>query len=594
MLWTLSDSSGLVRFDVATDAGFANIVASQSVVASNPLLPVKWRSSGLSAGREYHYRATAPGALGEVATGRFRTAAPSGANNSLRFGVTGDWRGELSSYPGLKNAPAANLDFFVKLGDTIYADFPSPDLNQPQAVSLDEFRIKHREVYSTRNGHNAWKSLQQSTAIFSTIDDHEVTNDFAGGAPLGSDSRFFVDATGAESFLNQTPLYRRGLQAFGEYNAIEQRSYKTPGNDLFQDAPDLYRYQTFGKAAAMFLVDGRSFRDDQLPNPNLGSPLSVGSFLANSLLDGTRSLLGDVQLARLQNDLISAQAEGVIWKFVMVPEPIQNLGPAIAADRYEGYAFERAKLLQFIQQQGIDNVVFVSADIHGTVVNNLTYQDPADPRGIFAPQRSVNAFEITTGSLAFAEPFGPTVISLAESLGLLGVAQIPPPFNTMGFPSYRAFYDFLGTMGQQAIQEAILKQLINAQLSQVPSPYDPVGLTDNLPASSRFMASLRPQLLAGAWTATNSFGWTEFSIDGRTHDLLVTTYGVMPYTPAQIAANPSLYDTLSPTVVSQFRVSSVPEPSSWALLLLGVAPLGTRWVRAGKGPRSVRNWSHMN
>ena len=569
VLWTLSDGLGSVRFGVATDSAFSNIVATQTIAATNLLVPVKWQTTGLSAGRQYHFRATAPGVSGEVAAGSFRTLAPVGTNNGLRFGVTGDWRGELSSYPGLKNAPARNLDFLVKLGDTIYADYPSPDLNLAQAVTLEEFRIKHREVYSGRGGLNAWRDLQQSTAIFATIDDHEVTNDFAGGAPFGSDPRFGVDASGSEVLLNQTPLYQRGLQAFGEYNAVQELAYNAPSNPLFDGVPDLYRTRTMGKAAAMFLLDGRSFRNEQLPDPNLASPFSVGSFLSNSLLDGARSLLGDIQLARLQNDLLAAQNNGTIWKFVFVPEPIQNLGPAIASDRYEGYAFERSQLLKFINQNGIENVVFISADIHGTVVNNLTYQDPTSPLGIFAPQIATGAWEITTGSLAFAEPFGPTVISLAETLGLLGPAQIPPPFNGMGFPSYRAFYDFLGKIGQSALQEAILQGLINAQLNGVPSAYDPVGLTNNLAVASGRIAKLRPQLLAGTWSATNSFGWTEFEIDARTHDLLVTTYGVDAYTAAQLAVDPSLLNSLNPVVVSQFRVSTVPEPSTGVLLSVG-------------------------
>jgi len=62
--------------------------------------------------------------------------------------------------------------------------------------------------------------------------------------------------------------------------------------------------------------------------------------------------------------LLAAQADNVVWKFIAIPEPIQNLGILIASDRYEGYAAERSELLRFIDENNIKNVVFISADIH--------------------------------------------------------------------------------------------------------------------------------------------------------------------------------------------------------------------------------------
>ena len=38
---------------------------------------------------------------------------------------------------------------------------------------------------------------------------------------------------------------------------------------------------------------------------------------------------------------------------------------AAATDRWQGYAAERLALLQFIVEQGIENVVFITEDIHG-------------------------------------------------------------------------------------------------------------------------------------------------------------------------------------------------------------------------------------
>ena len=95
-----------------------------------------------------------------------RTPGEPGTFRGLRFGVSGDWRGELSPYPALQNAAERDLDFFVELGDTIYADYPSPAVPADQARTLAEFRAKHSEVYSARFGLNAWAELRSSTPVW--------------------------------------------------------------------------------------------------------------------------------------------------------------------------------------------------------------------------------------------------------------------------------------------------------------------------------------------------------------------------------------------------------------------------------------------
>ena len=120
---------------------------------------------------------------------------------------------------------------------------------------------------------------------------------------------------------------------------------------------------------------------------------------------------------------MAAQKNNVTWKFVVLPEPIQNLGILGAGDRYEGYASERSELLGFIDEQAIKNVVFIAADIHGTVINDLSYQHRDDVLKVLAtvgnplaaPQRTTSAFEITTGSVAFDPAFGDAVPGCSPS-----------------------------------------------------------------------------------------------------------------------------------------------------------------------------------
>jgi phosphodiesterase/alkaline phosphatase D-like protein len=537
VLWTRVSSAGDVRFEIASSPLFLSPVREQIVAAGDPRIPVKAEFNGLRPGTRYFYRVTDAGGRGLA--GSFRTAPRRGREGlrGLRFGVSGDGRGELAPFPSIANAPARNLDFFVALGDTIYADFPSPAVPLPQAATLEEFRAKHDEVYSAHLGLNAWVDLRGSTSVFAMIDDHEVTNDFAGGAPAASDPRF-QEAAG---LVNETRLYRNGLQAFMEFNPIRELVYDTPETPLTDAKPYLYRSQAYGDLAALILLDARSFRDQELP-PVL-DPLDAGlirAFLALSFdldpLTGQplpgRTLLGPPQIDRLKQDLLQAQRTGITWKFVCVPEPIQNLGPVQASDRFEGYAAERSDLLAFIDRNGIENVVFVSADIHGTIVNNLTYQMGPDQ-----PQIRMDAFEITTGPVAFDAPFGPTVLDAAAEFEVSpGVTFLDALLRALGLPSREAF-DAL----PRRLRDAVIEQVINVQL--VLLGYDRIGLE---------RSPLRARLLKGLYVSVFTFGWTEFYIAPLTHNLWVTTYGIDPYTEEDVG--PSLLER-RPEVVSRFVVS---------------------------------------
>ncbi|MFO0856282.1 MAG: alkaline phosphatase D family protein [Phycisphaerales bacterium] len=538
LLWAHSTSVGNLSFQVATDPGFANIIGTQGVSVSDPTAPVKAGFSGLSPATRYYYRAV--DASGAISSGTFKTAAPANQYSGFRLGVSGDWRGELAPYPSLRNAATANLDLWMSLGDTIYADVASPAVPGGQAHTLSEYRAKHNETLSERFGLNVHRAIRQSTTVMATIDDHEVTNDFAGGAAISTDPRF---GPASPNLINTSDLYNNGLQAFHEYHPIEQRTYSGTGDARVDGRPDLYRTQKFGKDAAVFSLDARSFRDQELPGvANPADPLQVLNFIGASFTPG-RTMLGNPQLDRLKGDLLNAQQSGTTWKFVMMPEPIQNLGALAASDRYEGYAAERADLLRYIHDNNIQNVAFISADIHGTLVNNVTYSD-----GPFQPQIDSGAFEITTGSGAYFAPFGPTVAGLAAQLNLPGSL---PLTTYLSLPA--------------ANQEAYIQGLINAQLGGL--GYDTLGLTGS---------NIQAQLLQGTWTATNSYGWTQFDIDPITQQLRVTTYGIPYYNEAALLANPTLIANLQPQIVQEFVVNPIPNAGVLGTLVLGGLVMGRR------------------
>ncbi|MCZ2094785.1 MAG: alkaline phosphatase D family protein [Anaerolineae bacterium] len=372
VLWARTIAGSTVTFTYSTDPNFESSAGTVTGETTGAMIPVKVEIGGLQPGTTYYYRAT--DASGATVAGRFRTLAAPGIKQGLRFGVSGDWRGELRPYVSLSNIAGRDLDFFLEHGDTIYGDVPSLDLDHI-AESLADFRIKHNEVYSERYGRNVWADIRAAMPVYAVIDDHEVRNDFAGGAAPSSDGRFDQGA----AYINQTDLYRNGLQAFQEYNPMRHEIYEGTGDPRVDGRPKLYRCRTFGSTAAMFILDSRSFRDEEMPQiPPLQAinPFAVVRSLVTMFTPG-RTMLGKPQLDEFKRDLMAAHEAGITWKFVMIPEPVQHMGWFGGVDRWEGYAPERTEVLRFIEDNGIRNVVFVSADVHTTFINNLTYQTEA-------------------------------------------------------------------------------------------------------------------------------------------------------------------------------------------------------------------------
>ncbi|MBE9212788.1 phytase [Plectonema cf. radiosum LEGE 06105] len=541
VLWARSTFKGEITFEYSTDESFNSVIGTVTQNVENINVPVKVEIEGLTPGTQYYYRVT--DAAGASGIGKLKTSAQTGDYQGFRFGATGDWQ-QAPPYPSLKNADDRDLELFIKLGDTIYADLETPALpGVSQARSLSDFRTKQAEVLTTRFNLNTVPELYASTSILATIDDHEIVDNFAGGAAPGdspdapdigsSTEPLFTDDV---EFVNDTQVYEDALQAYQEYHPLQNNFYGETGDNRTANERKLYRYNTYGSDAAVIMLDSRSFRDDQINPVNLTNPQDAARFLAEAS-DPTRTLLGRQQVADLKADLLDAEQKGITWKFITIPEPIQNFGLLNAEDRFEGYAAERTEILKFIDDNDIDNVVFMAGDFHGTIVNNLTYQTAPGTEQI-----ATNAFEIVTGPAAFNDGlFGPTVANIATAAGLITQEQ-------------RAFYDGLpvATDADNELNDKddFIKQLLVQQTT--PLGYDPVGLNNNL---SQAENSIDAQLLQGDYVSTHKFGWTEFDIDQETQALTVTTYGIEPYSEAELLANPQSITGREPQIVSQFVVN---------------------------------------
>ena len=309
LIWLRPTGRSRVQVEYGLDAGLAGALTTAAVEATAETnYTATVNLVGLEPGRQYFYRGvrlpTEPGlepVRGPI--GRFRT--PPEAAREFRFAWSGDIEAGHQPFTLLDAVVRRNPDFFVLLGDTIYADVPKARAD----LSLGGYRWKHRENRADPH----LQRLLASTAVVAIWDDHEVENDFDG----------------------THPGIPEGRRAFREYWPVRTHS---------ADPSILYRRLAWGPGADFFVLDCRQYR----------SPKEQG--------DGfDKTMLGRAQKEWLEQQLRASRAS---FKFVVSSVPfLGSWGP----DKWSGYATERAELQRFIATERIGGVVFLSADIHAAM-----------------------------------------------------------------------------------------------------------------------------------------------------------------------------------------------------------------------------------
>lgn len=391
-----------------------------ATVASNDYT-AKIVVSNLTAGTRYYYKfvnATNPANASIVGT--FKTAPSANAAAAVHFGFSGDADGLIRPYDLATVFPSVNFDFFIWDGDTIYetgsagsaavtvsGQQPAPtSVGATRAQLFNEYSRKYREQFVAVNV-NGQKCLQPFFAAqgnYTLLDNHELGNRqyINGGAPAGGPvgdmaSGAGVDARVTTFDVNNGPDYMNKAEGFQilqkvylNYQPVKDRgTINTAGAEPRVDGtPLLYYSQRWGKNAIFVNVDDRSYRDIRIKTA--ANADDTGSRADNP----GRKMIGTTQLAWLEQTLLSAENAGVLWKFVVVSDPIDQIGPIggtlnnvtnggntgyapVASDGGKswigGYRAERNALLKFIADNHIYNVVFMATDDHQNRVNELTY-----------------------------------------------------------------------------------------------------------------------------------------------------------------------------------------------------------------------------
>lgn len=352
ILWTRVDQPARLLAHVALDPDFQQTVQVLPVQAVPETdFTVKVDAHNLQPATRYYYRFVHVSSDAEVLQpevsprGTFRTALPPHLSVGVRFVYSGDSEAAFQPFKVLGAARQEDPDFFVYLGDTIYADRDSSAGNVrkvPPAASLPVYRGKYRE----NRGDVFLQDLLAATSVYAVWDDHEVLNDYAGQT---------VDPL----------LLAHGVQAFFEYMPVRPHP---------SDPTRLFRRFRWGKDVELFILDERQYRSaerfclTQAGRLALLPAWQTPRCFLTELAAPRRTILGSRQQRWLARQLLASDAT---FKFILNEVPISRLS-VLPYDRWDGYPAAREELLTFIHRLNIRNVIFLTTDYHLSLIMDVT------------------------------------------------------------------------------------------------------------------------------------------------------------------------------------------------------------------------------
>jgi alkaline phosphatase D len=247
----------------------------------------------------YYYRGAVDGKQpGPI--GHFVTAPAPDEAADVRFAFSGDSRQSYQPFLIMDSIREMGPDFFLHLGDTIYAD------RGGIAKRLPQFWAK----YAANRNDLPTQRLFSEASVYVLWDDHEV----------------------ADNYDPDDPLAPIGRKAFFDYWPV-RRSEGDPHR--------IYRSFRWGKAAELFILDTRQYRD---------------------YTEGT--ILGRKQKQWFLESLSASKA----W-FKMIATSVPFSSPN--SDKWGGFPRERDQILRVIREQQISGVIFLTADVHYAAVSRI-------------------------------------------------------------------------------------------------------------------------------------------------------------------------------------------------------------------------------
>lgn len=105
--------------------------------------------------------------------------------------------------------------------------------------------------------------------------------------------------------------------------------------------------------------------------------------------DTNKTMLGKNQLQWLFDQLIQAKKDSVDWIFItqqVMFAPLMIGNKVLNDDQWDGYQYERQKIIDFIVKNNFDNIVIISGDIHTSWANEIYSNTKHKKQGITIPE----------------------------------------------------------------------------------------------------------------------------------------------------------------------------------------------------------------
>lgn len=312
---------------------------------------------GLQPNTQYRYSAWCLGNpnRGPV-TGSFRTAPTATDRVAVRFAWAGDVGGQnvcrdsSQGYIGFRAVRAHQPDFFIALGDMMYADdaclsagrYGNAQVPGPPTPALDVEGFRSHWRYARADA--ATQQLYASTSMYPVWDDHEIVNDAGPHHDHAPNQR-------------TVRLLAPAREAFFDYHPLTASPNET--------AP-MYRSVRWGRHLELFLLDTRSYRDSNRSRDKAG-----------------KSMLGAAQRNWLRAALQNSDAT---WKIIVSSVPISvPTGTPDARDGWAGeggatgFEHELTEVVQTIQRLVRRQTLWLTTDVHfGSVLRYQPFADDPD------------------------------------------------------------------------------------------------------------------------------------------------------------------------------------------------------------------------
>jgi len=286
-----------------------------------------------------------------------------------------------------------DIDAIVHLGDYIYeyetnhyGEHPDRFLEpNNEIITLADYRMR----YSHYKLDPDLRYAHQQYVWYVIWDDHEVANNSWKNGAENHDEN---------TEGNYSTRKNAAKQAFFEWIPIREN-----GN-----THSIKRTINFGNLANMILIDTRhEDRDDP-------EGLAVN--------DPNKTMLGAAQYTWFTNQLLSAQyQDSVIWKLIgnqVMFAPLKVFGNVVNKDQWDGYNYERQRIMDYIYGMNIKNTVMLTGDIHTSWANDV-------------PNSTLGSYGANGQGSAFVEYVTPSVTSPSTNGFLAGLgASALYPMNT--------------------------------------------------------------------------------------------------------------------------------------------------------------------